>query len=84
MQVGQLKDGITAELKTREVSVLIKTSEEMSVLTKTFEKKTVQQMSVAVDVAEIESELSEAESTVWPTLHGLPVGWWLCRPGVRV
>ena len=36
----------------------------MSVLTKTFEEKTVRQMSLAVDEEEMESERSEAESTL--------------------
>ena len=38
----------------------------------TLEEKTVRQKSLAVDVEEMESELSEAEST---TLHGLQVEW---------
>ena len=95
VQVVQLKDEITAELKTshqgftnaetEEMSVLTKTIEEMSVLTKTTEDKTVRQMSLAVDVEEMESERSEAESTLFGRwIGGLLVGSWLCRPGVRV
>ena len=37
-------------------------TEEMSVVTKTFEEKTVRQMSLAIDVEVMESERSEAES----------------------
>ena len=50
--------------ETEEMSVLTKTTEEMSVMTKTFEEKTVRQMSLAVDVVEMESERSEAESNL--------------------
>ena len=37
----------------------------MSVVTKTFEEKTVRQMSLAIDVEVMESERSEAESIFW-------------------
>ena len=39
-------------------------TEEMSVLTKTIEEKTVRQKSMAVDVREMKSERTEAESTL--------------------
>ena len=64
MQVVQLKDEITAELKTSHQGFTNAETEEMSVLTKTTEEKTVRQMSLAVDVEEMESERSEAESTL--------------------
>ena len=56
----------------------------MSVLTKTFEEKTVRQMSLAVDVDGVRTFRSREHSLFWPTLHGLQVVWWLCRPGVSV
>ena len=59
-------------------------TEEMSVLTKTFEEKTVRQMSLAIDVEVMESERSEAESIFGRLRFGLQVVWWLCRPGVSV
>ena len=59
-------------------------TEEMSVLTKTIEEKTVRQMSLAVDVEEMESERSEAENIFGRWRVGLRVVWWLCRPCVKV
>ena len=56
----------------------------MSVLTKTFEEKTIRQMSLAIDVEVMESERSEAESIFGRLRFGLKVVWWLCRPGVSV
>ena len=62
MQVVQLKDEITAELKNSYQCPTNAETEEMYVLTKTFEEKTVLQTSLAVDVEEMELERSEAES----------------------
>ena len=72
MQAIQLKDEITADSKTNQQGLANAETEVVCVVTKTFEKKTVRQKSVAVDVEEMESEFSEAEST---TLHGLQVEW---------
>ena len=52
----------------------------MHVLTKTFEEKTVRQMSLAIDVEEMESELSEAESIFGRLRLGLQVEGWHNRP----
>ena len=48
----------------------------MYVLTKTFEEKTVRQMSLAVDVEEMELERSEAESIFGRLRFGLQVEGW--------
>ena len=64
MRAGQLKDEITADSYTNHQGLTNAETEEVSVLTKTLEEKTVRQMSLAVDVEEMESERSEAESTL--------------------
>ena len=53
-------------------------------MTKTFEEKTVRQMSLAIDVEVMESERSEAESIFSRLSFGLQVVWWLCRSDVSV
>ena len=68
MRAVQLKNEITADSKTIQQGFTNAETEVVSVVTKTFEEKN----SSAVDVEEIEPELSEAEST---TLHGLQFEW---------
>ena len=72
MRSVQSKGEITADSKTNQQSLTTAETEVGCVVTTTFGERTVRQKSLAVDVEEMESELSEAEST---TLHGLQVEW---------
>ena len=72
MRSVQSKGEITVDSKTNQQSLTNAETEVECVVTKTFGERTVRQKSLAVDVEEMESELSEAEST---TLHGLQVEW---------
>ena len=79
MQVVQLKDEITAEFSHQGPTNA--ETEEMSVMTKTTEEKSVRQMSLAVDVVEMESERSKAESNLLAKDEfGLQVEGWHNRP----
>ena len=57
MRSGQSKGEMTADSKTYQPNL---TNAETGVVTKTFWEKTVRQKSLAVDVEEMASELSEA------------------------
>ena len=61
MRSVQSKGEIAVDLKTNQQSLTNAETEVECVVTKTFGKKTVWQKSLAVDVEEMVSELSEAE-----------------------
>ena len=66
MRSVQSKGEITADSKTNQQSLTNAETEMVCVVTKTFRVKTVRQKSLAVDVEEMVSELSEAEKS-WIT-----------------
>ena len=63
MRSVQSKGEITADSKTNQQSLTNAETEMVCVVTKTFRVKTVRQKSLAVDVEEMVSELSEAENS---------------------
>ena len=64
VRVVQLKDEMTTDSKINQQGHTNAETEEMSVLTKTVEEKTVRQTSSVVDVEEMKSERYETESTL--------------------
>ena len=63
MRAVQLKDEISADSKTNQQCLTNAETRMVCVVTNTFEEETVRQNSLAVDVEEMESELSDAKST---------------------
>ena len=66
MRSVQSKSEITADSKTNQLNLTNAETEVECVVTKTFGEKTIRQKSLAVDVEEMVSDLSEA-ATPWIT-----------------